>query len=163
NDQRVPGFPPEGHPLTAVARFLAVVEQGGGRTEPVGLDDHAPAVAEERRLRDDSGVDELNLRPRRRAVRAPDPYPFRTHGDDEAVGHGERFFLVVGDVDRRDPGFPLHPPDLAAELLTKSAVERAEGLVEQQHLRYRRDRPTDRHALLLTATELVGAAIGERC
>ena len=51
----------------------------------------------------------------------------------------------------------------AAQLLADARVQRAERLVQQQHLRPRRERPCQRHALALPAGELVGIPVRERC
>ena len=48
-----------------------------------------------------------------------------------------------------------------AQVLADLGVERAEGLVEQQHLRLDRQRPGQRHPLALAAGELVGVALGQ--
>ena len=48
-----------------------------------------------------------------------------------------------------------------AQLGADLGVERAEGLVEQQHLRLDGERPGERHALALAARELGGVAVGE--
>ena len=48
-----------------------------------------------------------------------------------------------------------------AQLLADARVERAERLVEQQHLGLDRERPGERHALPLAARELGRVAVGE--
>ena len=58
-----------------------------------------------------------------------------------AVGHFQRFFLVVGDEDRGDVQLVVEPAQPAAQLLAHLGVQRAEGLVEQQHPRLDRQRP----------------------
>ena len=74
--------------------------------------------------------------------------------DPDAVGHREGFLLVVRDQHRRDAELALHLADGAAQLLADLRIERPEGLIEQQHLRLVRQRPRDRHPLLLSAGEL---------
>ncbi len=49
---------------------------------------------------------------------------------------------------------PLQIAQLDLHLLTQLQIERAERLVEQQHLRLVDQRPSQRHALLLSAREL---------
>ena len=74
--------------------------------------------------------------------------------DADAVGHRERFFLVVGHEHRRDAELALHLADRAAQLLADLGVERTEGLIEQQHLGLVRERARHGDALLLAAGEL---------
>ncbi len=74
------------------------------------------------------------------------------HG--EAVAHRERLLLVVRDVDERDPDLALDALELDLHLLAQLQVERAERLVEQQHLRAVDDRARERDALALAAGEL---------
>src|SRR5881396_2634202 len=49
----------------------------------------------------------------------------------------------------------------APELLAHTGIERSEWLVEQQHPGSRRERARQRHALALTARELIGIEIAE--
>ena len=58
----------------------------------------------------------------------------RRHHRD-AVRHGQRLFLVVGDEDEGDAGLVLQPLQLDLHLLAQLEVERRQRLVEQQHLR----------------------------
>ena len=74
------------------------------------------------------------------------------HGD--AVRHGQRLALVVGDVDEGDADPLLDGAQLVAHMLAQLEVERRERLVEQQHLGLDRERAGDRDALLLAAGEL---------
>jgi hypothetical protein len=55
----------------------------------------------------------------------------------------------------------VQPPQPAAQLLAHLGVERAERLVEQQHLRLDRERAGERDALPLPARELRGIAVGQ--
>ena len=52
----------------------------------------------------------------------------------DPVGHRERFLLVVGHEDERDPDLALDALELDLHLLAQLEVQRAERLVEQQHL-----------------------------
>ena len=72
----------------------------------------------------------------------------------DAVAHRQGFFLVVRDVDERDAHLALHLLQLELHLLAELEVERAEWLVEQQHLGLVDDGPGQRHALSLAAGEL---------
>jgi hypothetical protein len=74
--------------------------------------------------------------------------------DHDAVGHGQRLFLVVGHHDRGDPQAPLQLLDLVAEVDPHLGVERGQGLVQKQEARRGGDRPGQRDALLLAAGKL---------
>ena len=78
----------------------------------------------------------------------------------DAVGHLQRLFLVVGDEDRGDVQLVVQPAQPAPQLLAHLGVERAERLVQQQHLRLDRQRARQRHALPLAAGELRRIAVG---
>ena len=60
----------------------------------------------------------------------------------------------MGHVDERDADLALDPLELELERLAQLQVERAERLVEQQHLGREHERPRERDALLLAAAEL---------
>ena len=77
----------------------------------------------------------------------------RHHRD--AIGDGQRLLLVVGDEQRRDPEIGLDAADLVAQARSNLGVERAQRLIEQQHRRFDRQRPRQRHPLLLAARELM--------
>ena len=79
--------------------------------------------------------------------------------DRDPVGHRQRLLLVVGDVDEGDPDLALDPLQLDLQPLAQLQVERAERLVEQQHLRQVDQRPGERDPLLLAARELRRAAV----
>ena len=55
----------------------------------------------------------------------------------------------------------MQPPQPAPQLLAHLGVERAERLVEQQHLRLDRERPREGDALALAARQLRGVAVGQ--
>ncbi len=59
------------------------------------------------------------------------------------------------------PSFALDLADLLAQRHADLGVERRQRLVEQQQLGLGRQRPGERHALLLAAGELVGIAVAE--
>ena len=76
------------------------------------------------------------------------------HGD--AVGHGERLFLVVGDVDEGNAQLLLQGLQLQLHLAAQLKVQRAEGLVQQKHPGPVHHRPGNGHPLLLPAGKLAG-------
>ena len=65
------------------------------------------------------------------------------------------------DVDERDPDVVLDPLQLHLHVLAELEVERAEGLVEQQHARVIDEGAPERDALLLAAGELLRLAFRE--
>ncbi len=81
--------------------------------------------------------------------------------DDDLLGDFHRLLLVVGDEDRRHVDLLVQPAQPFAQLRAHLRVERAERLVQQQHLRLHRQRAGERHALQLSAGELGGVALGE--
>ncbi len=76
----------------------------------------------------------------------------------DPVGEHERFLLVVGDQDRRHAQPALHLADGLAQFDADLGIERAERLIEQQHLGLVCERAGHRDALLLAAGELPGKA-----
>ena len=83
----------------------------------------------------------------------------RHHGD--AVGHGQRLFLVVGDEHERDAGFFLELLELHPHGLAQLEIERRQRFVEQEDLRARRHGAAERHALLLSPGKLMGFALSQ--
>jgi len=81
------------------------------------------------------------------------------HADPPRDRH--RLFLVVSDDDEghAEPPLQLHQFELRA--FAQLLVERGQRLVEQQNPRAARQRARQRHALLLTAGELIGLALLE--
>ena len=82
----------------------------------------------------------------------------RVH-DGDAVGHRHRLLLVVRDHDEGDADVALDPLELDLHRLAQLEVERAERLVEQQHLRVHDERAGERDALLHAARELRGLGL----
>jgi light-independent protochlorophyllide reductase subunit B len=76
----------------------------------------------------------------------------------DPVRDRQRLFLIVGHEDGGDPQPLLDRPDLGAQRHADLGVQRAQRLVQQQHLRAGGERARQRHPLLLPARELVGIA-----
>ena len=74
--------------------------------------------------------------------------------DDDAVGDLEGLLLVVRHEHAGDVDLVVQAAEPLAQLLAHLGVERAERLVEQQHLRLGRERARERDALALAAREL---------
>ena len=81
--------------------------------------------------------------------------------DRDAVAHRQRFLLVVGHVDERDPDLALDALELELHRMTQFEVERAERFVEQQRARIVHQRAGQCDTLLLAAGQLGGPALGE--
>ena len=79
--------------------------------------------------------------------------------DDDAVGHGHRLDLVVGDVDRGGAEGILELGDLEPHLDAERGVEIRQRLVEEEGLRFADDGAADRHPLALAAGELAGPPV----
>ena len=86
--------------------------------------------------------------------------PALVHHDD-LLGDLHRLLLVVRDEDRRHVDLVVQAAQPLAQLAAHLRVERAERLVEQQHLRLHGERAGERHALQLAARELRGVALGQ--
>src|SRR5205085_104275 len=122
--------------------------------------DAPPAALEHIRHTDEAG-DELRLRMLVHVRRRADllDAPFVEHG--HAVAHRERLFLVVRDVDERDAQVALQRLQEDLHFLPELQVERAEGLVEQEHARRVDDRPRQGDTLPLAAGELYRPATAD--
>ena len=79
----------------------------------------------------------------------------------DRLGDLHRLLLVVRDDHGRRVRLVVQAPQPDAQLLAHACVERAERLVEQQHLRVDRERAGEAHALPLAAGELRRVAVGE--
>ena len=78
--------------------------------------------------------------------------PLVEHRD--AIRHGQGLALVVGHVDEGDAELLLQALELDLHFLAQLQVERAQRLIEQQHLGMIDERARQRHALALPAGEL---------
>ena len=81
--------------------------------------------------------------------------------DRQAVAHRERLVLVVRDVDERDREILLEALQEELHLLAQLQVERAERLVEEQHLGAVDERAGERDPLALAAGELRRLALAD--
>ncbi len=76
--------------------------------------------------------------------------------DGDPIGHLEGLLLVVGDEHAGHVDLVVQATEPLAQLLAHLGVERAERLVEEEHLRLRGQRARQRDALALPARELRG-------
>ncbi len=74
--------------------------------------------------------------------------------DGDAIRELQRLVLVMRHEDGRVAGAAMKLAQPGAQVLAHLGVERAEGLVEQQHPRLDGERARQRHALPLAAREL---------
>ncbi len=79
--------------------------------------------------------------------------------DADGVGEREGFLLVVGHQHGGDAQLALHRADGAAEFFTDLCIQRAERFVQQENLRFVRERTRHGHALLLAARKLARQAL----
>ena len=84
-------------------------------------------------------------------------HPAVQHHD--AVGHGHRLGLVVGDVDHGGVELGVEPAELDPHLRAERGVEVGERLVEEEDLGRAGDGAADGDALLLAAGELLRALV----
>src|SRR5690606_26263452 len=75
--------------------------------------------------------------------------------DGDAVRDGQRLLLIVGYHNGRNAEAPLHLPQLFPQPHPDGGVQRRQRLVQKQRFRPRRQRPGQRHPLLLPRAELV--------
>ena len=109
--------------------------------------------------RADEAGDEQIGRPREDLVRRGDLLDQAGAHDRDAIGHGQRLELIVGDDDGRLVQALQHLLDLAAHGLAQLHVQARERLVEQEALGVADDRAPDRDPLLLALGELTGQAV----
>ena len=76
--------------------------------------------------------------------------------DEDAVGHGQRLLLVMGDHYRGDAQPLLQLADFAAQQQAYFGIEGGERLVEEQQAGRHRQGAGQSHPLLLPAGELGG-------
>ena len=79
--------------------------------------------------------------------------------DGDAVGHGHRLDLVVGDVDEGGAEPAVQLDQLEAGLGAELGVEVGQRLVHEEHLGPAHDGPGQGDALALPAGELAGLAV----
>ena len=132
------------------------------------LDDESVAVALDDRAPDDVVVtheprDDIGGRSRGDRQGVGDLLnPGLVH-DDDAIGHRERFFLVVRDMDEHEAQLTLEIAELDAHPQLQQAVEVAERFIEQKRLWLRDEDARQRDALLLSTRERPRLPVGERC
>ena len=90
--------------------------------------------------------------------RCPDLGDMAVAHHHDAVGHGHRLDLVVGDIDRGGAQALMQLADLAAHLHPKLGVKVRERLVEQEHLGIAHNRAPHRDALALAPRQLARVA-----
>ena len=91
----------------------------------------------------------------------PDLLEPATVHDRDLVGDLHRLLLVVRHEDGRDVDDVVEAGEPLAQLGADACVERAERLVEEEHLWLRRERAGEAHALPLAAGELGRVALPE--
>ena len=79
--------------------------------------------------------------------------------DGDPVAHRQRLVLVVGHEDEGDADVALQALELDLHLFAQLEVERAERLVEQEHLRLDDEGAGEGDALPLAARQLGGLAV----
>jgi hypothetical protein len=145
--------------LGPAAGSSALIEIASGRTaartelgipEELALQEVVLADEAGHERRHGAGVDLVGL------VELLHP-PVQHHRD--AIGHGERLFLVVGHEHEGDAGFVLQALELDLHFLAQFEIEGGERFVEQQHLGSGGESAGQGYPLLLTAGDLADAAV----
>jgi hypothetical protein len=83
--------------------------------------------------------------------RRSDLFDFAVGEHRHPVRHRHRLGLIVRHIDHGDADLAMDTLDLDLHLLAQVLVERAEGLVEQQHIGIEHEAARERHPLLLAA------------
>ena len=109
----------------------------------------------------DEGHHELARRLVVELARAADLLEPAVVDDGDLVGDLHRLVLVVRHEDRRHVHDVVELAQPLAKLGADARVEGAERLVEEQHLRLRRERAREAHPLPLSSGELRGVAVAE--
>ena len=71
--------------------------------------------------------------------------------DNDGIGHGKGFFLIVGDIDKSDAKFIFQTDQLILHVLTELQVQSAKRLVQKQDLWFVYNGAGNGDTLLLTA------------
>ena len=71
--------------------------------------------------------------------------------DDDGVGHGQRFLLIVGDIDKGDAQLVFHANQFVLHFLAQFQVKRTQRLVQKQDSWFIDNGAGDGDPLLLAA------------
>ncbi|CAH0206323.1 hypothetical protein SRABI106_01646 [Rahnella aquatilis] len=87
-------------------------------------------------------------------LRGADLFDITLAHDHHAVSDFHRFFLIVSHEHAGEFQFFMQLTQPAAQLFTHLCVQRAKRFIQQQNLRFNRQRTGQRHTLFLTAGKL---------
>src|SRR5690606_2579225 len=76
----------------------------------------------------------------------------------DAIRHGERFLLVMGDIEDGDAELAMNAPDFELHLFAQTLVERAQWLIHEDDAGLIDDRAGNGNALLLAARQFLREA-----
>ena len=71
----------------------------------------------------------------------------------DLVAHLHRLQLIMGDIDRGRPHPVMQGAQLFGHMLAELGIQRAKRFVHEERLRVAHNRPTQRHALPITARQ----------
>ena len=91
--------------------------------------------------------------------RCPDLLDVALVHDYDGIGHGQRFFLIMGHIDEGDAKLILHADQLVLHFLPEFQIQGAQWFVQKQDLRLVDDGPGDGDPLLLPAAQRIGHAL----
>ena len=152
----------EVHRADAVADALAFAGFGVARPPNAqGLDHAVPvdAVEDVHRGRADELRDEEVRRPVVELERAAELLDAAVVHHRDAVGHGHRLDLVVGDVHSRGLEPLVQRLDLGAHRHAQLGVQVTQWFIKQEHFRVSYDRPAHGNPLALAAGQLARIAV----
>src|SRR2546423_1072692 len=87
-------------------------------------------------------------------ARRADLFQRSTIHQRDVIGHRERFLLIMGDEEERDPHAALQLFQLAADLFAKLRIERGERLIQQQNVGLHDQRTRESDTLTLASRKL---------
>ena len=157
---------PEQHLVADAPAVARLARRRHREGEPVGQAHGQPAAVlhdtarqQIHRRRADEGGDKPGLWRMVDLMRRADLVDAPGVHDDDAIGQGHRFDLVVGDVNRGRRHLLMDLFDLGAHLHAQFGVEVGERLVEQKYLRVADDGAAHGDTLALAARQLLWPAL----
>jgi hypothetical protein len=79
----------------------------------------------------------------------------------DAIGHRQRFLLIVGYMKRGDGMLALDASNFISHGQPRARIKRRQRLIQQQRTRPKYERSRQRHPLLLTAGQVAGPSMGK--
>ncbi len=103
--------------------------------------------------------DELGLRLKVYLAGIPNLLKAPVLHDRHSIRNGNCLFLIVGNMQRRNPQLPLQAPNLTPKLFSQERIKRAHRLIEQEDVGPRGNRSRNSDSLLLSRRQFVWGAL----